>query len=148
MSSLPIQSTTPHDHTGRFLPCTLHELRIKLENDTCRPPLYSQNNVPKPATNLNPFPRRVSRTHMVTLAHTYILTRTPHMCKRTDYPSIYTNPCKLCVHIRKYTQNIQLCVPIHIYEHKHMQSLCVYTLPHSHPPKLCGHIRKYIHTKM
>ena len=26
-----------------------------------------ENNVPKPTTNLNPFSRRVSRTHMVTI---------------------------------------------------------------------------------
>jgi len=66
MSGLPIQSTAPHDHTGRSLPCTQHELRIKLENDACRPPLYSQNKRTKLAPNLNPFSRRVSRTHMVT----------------------------------------------------------------------------------
>ena len=55
-----------HDHTGRSLPCTRNELRIKLENDACRPPLYSQNKRTKLAPNLNPFSRRVSRTHMVT----------------------------------------------------------------------------------
>ena len=66
MSGLPNQSTTPHDHTGRSLPCTRHELRIKLENDACPPPLYSQNKCTKLAPNLNPFSRRVSRTHMVT----------------------------------------------------------------------------------
>ena len=67
MSGLPNQSTTPHDHTGRSLPCTRHELRIKLENDACHPPLYSQNKRTKLAPNLNPFSRRVSRTHMVTV---------------------------------------------------------------------------------
>ena len=41
--------------------------RTKLENDACRSPLYSQNNVPKPVTNLDTFSRRVSRTHMVTV---------------------------------------------------------------------------------
>ena len=66
MSGLLIQSTAPHDHTGRSLPCTQHELRIKLEIDACRPPLYSQNKRTKLAPNLNPFSRRVSRTHMVT----------------------------------------------------------------------------------
>ena len=107
-----------------------------------------KTNVPKPGTNLNPFSRRVSRTYMVTLAHTYISTRTPHMCTRTDYHSVYTHPCKLRAHIRKYThQHMQLCVSIHIYGHKHMQTLCVNTLPHTHPCKLCVHIRKYIHTK-
>ena len=128
MSSMPIQSTTSHDHTGRFLPCTQFELRIKLENDACRPPFYSQNKRTQPAPNLNPFSKCVSRTHIVTLAHTYILTRTPHMCTRTDYHSVYTHPCKLRVHIRKYThQHMQLCVPIYIYEHKHLQTLCVCT---------------------
>jgi len=128
MSGMPIQSTTSHDHTGRFLPCTQFELRIKLENDACRPPFYSQNKRTQPAPNLNPFSKCVSRTHIVTLAHTYILTRTPHMCTRTDYHSVYTHPCKLRVHIRKYThQHMQLCVPIYIYEHKHLQTLCVCT---------------------
>ena len=125
MSGLPIQLTTPHDHTGRSLLCTPHKLRIKLENDTWPSPFLLTKQRTKTATNLNPFSRRVSRTHMVTLAHTYILTRTPHMCTRTDYHSMYTHPCKLRVHIREYTQNIQLCVPIHIYEHKHMQFGCV-----------------------
>ena len=32
LSGLPIQSTTPHDHTGRFLPCTQHKLRIKQQS--------------------------------------------------------------------------------------------------------------------
>ena len=67
MSGLPNQSTPPHDYTSRSLPCTRHELRIKLENDACRPPLYSQNKRTKLAPNLNPFSRRVSRTHMATL---------------------------------------------------------------------------------
>ena len=67
----------------------------------------------KTATNLNPFYRRVSRTHMVTLTHTYILTRTPHMCTRTDYHAMYTHPCKLRLHIRKYT-------PIRKYIHTKM----------------------------
>jgi len=72
MSGLPIQSTAPHDHTGRSLPCTQHELRIKLENDACRPPLYSQNKRTKLAPNLNPFSRRVSRTHMLTLSTRHV----------------------------------------------------------------------------
>jgi len=117
--------TTVH---GRSLLVPRHKLRTKLENDACRPPLYSQNKRTKPAPNLNPFSRRVSRTHMVTLAHTYILTRTPHMCARTDSYSVYTHPCKLCVHIRKYThQHMQTLHTYTYYEHKHMQTLCVYT---------------------
>ena len=110
MSGLTIHSTTPHDHTGRSLPCTPHKLRIKLENDTWPFPFLITKQRTKTATNLNPFSRRVSRAHMVTLTHTYILTRTPHMCTRTDYHSMYTHPCKHRPHIRKYTQNILLCV--------------------------------------
>jgi len=68
MSGLLNQLTTLHDHTGRSLPCTRHELRIKIENDACRPPLYSQNKRTKLPPNLNPFSRRVSRTRMVTWA--------------------------------------------------------------------------------
>jgi hypothetical protein len=129
MSGLPIQSTAPHDHTGRSLPCTQHELRIKLENDACRPPLYSQNKRTKLAPNLNPFSRRVSRTHMVTLAHTYILTRTLHMCARTDYHSVYTH-----IHVNSVNIYANIYTPTHtnsvyryVYEHKHIQTLCVYT---------------------
>jgi len=32
--ALPNHSTTPHDHTGRFLPCTQHKLRTKLKTGT------------------------------------------------------------------------------------------------------------------
>ena len=50
-----------------FLPFwRVSHLRTKLENDACCPPLYSQNKHTKLSPNLNPFSRRVSRTHMVT----------------------------------------------------------------------------------
>ena len=104
-------------------------LRIKLENDTWPLPFLLTKQRTKTAIILDPFSRRVSRAHMATLAHTYILTRAPHTCTRTDYHSMYTHPCKLLVHIRKYTENVQLCVPIHTYKHKHIQSLCVRTWP-------------------
>jgi len=84
-------STTPHDHTWSLLLTHAAQAQTKLENDACCPPFYSQNKRNKPAPNLNHFSRRVSCTHMVTLAHTYILTCTPHMCARTDYHSVYTH---------------------------------------------------------
>jgi len=66
---------------------------------------------------------------MVTLAHTYILTRTPHMCARTDYHSVYTHIHVNSVYIYAniHPNTYKLRVPIRIYEHKHIQTLCVYT---------------------
>ena len=34
LGGLPNHSTTPHDHTGRSLPCTRHKLRTKLKTST------------------------------------------------------------------------------------------------------------------
>jgi len=132
MVGLPTQSTIH----GRSLLVPRHKLRTKLENDTCRPPLYSQNKRTKLAPNLNPFSRRVSRTHMVTLAHTYILICSPHMCTRTDYHSVYTHIHVICVHIRKYT-------------HKHIQTPCTYTYiwTQTNANSVCVYVTTYTPTK-
>jgi len=118
--------TTIH---GRSLLVLRDKLRTKLENDPCSPPLYSQKKRTKLASNLNPFSRRVSRTHMVTLAHTYILTRTLHMCTRTDYHSVYTHihVSSVYIYANIHTNTYKLRVPIRIYGHKQMQTLFVYT---------------------
>jgi len=121
--------TTPHDHTWSPLLTHATKAQTNLENDPCSPPFYSQNKRTKPAPNLNPFSWRVSCTLMVTLAHTYILTRNPHMCSRTDYHSVYThtNVNSVYIYANIHTNIYKLCVPIRKYVHKHMQTLCVYT---------------------
>jgi len=121
--------TTIH---GRSLLVPRHKLRTKLENDACRPPLYSKNKRTKPAPNLNPFSRRVSRTRMVTLAHIYILTRTPHMCARTDF-CVYTSMKTPCT----YTQ---------IYTPTQVNSVYLYMYMNTNTCKLCAYIRNHIHT--
>ena len=138
-------STTPHDHTWSLLLTHAAQAQTKLENDACRPPLYSQNKRTKPAPNLNPFYRRVSHTHMVTLAHTYILTCTPHMCARTDYHSVYTQPCKLRVHIRKYThQHMQtLCTYIYVWTQTNANSVCIHVSTYTPTQTLCTYAQIY-----
>jgi len=122
-------STTPHDHTWSLLLTHAAQAQTKLENDACRPSFYSQNKRTKPAPNQTHFSRRVSRTHMVTLAHTYILTCTPHTYTRTDYHSVYTHTHlnSVCTCRQLYTNTYKLCVLIRKHAHKHMQTLCVYT---------------------
>ena len=129
MGGLPTHRQPRTTIHGRSLLVPRHKLRTKLENDTWPSPSLLTNNVPKPATNLNPFSRRVSRTHMVTLAHTYILTRTLHMCARTDYHSVYTHIHVNSVNIYAniYTPTHTNSVYLYVCEHKHMQTLCVYT---------------------
>jgi len=89
----------------------------KLENDPCGPPFYSQNKRTKPVPNLNPFSRRVSCTHMVTLAHTHILTRIPHMCTRSVYTHTHVNSVYIYANI--HTNTYKLCVPTRKYVHKY-----------------------------
>jgi len=120
-------STTSHDYTWSLLLTHAAIAQTKLENDACRPPFSHKTNVPNRPPN--PFSRRVSRIHIVTLAHTYISTRTPRMCARTDYHSVYTHTHVNSVYIYAniHTNTYKLCVPIRKYVHKHMQTLCVYT---------------------
>jgi len=135
MSGLSNQSTTQHDHTGRSLPCTRHEVRIKLENDACRPPLYSQNKRTKLTPNLNPFSRRVSRTY----SHLHFDPYPAHVYTHWLTFCVYTYPCKLCVHVRKYThQHIQTpCTYTNIWTQTHANSVCIYVTTYTPTQTLC-----------
>ena len=69
LGGLPNHSTTPHDHTGRSLPCTRHKLRTKLKTGTSaslllywEPQTFPQ---PKPVAKLTL--RRVPRLCLVTM---------------------------------------------------------------------------------
>jgi len=98
-----------------------------------------KSNIPNWSPNLNPSSRRVSRTHMVTRSHLHFNPYPTHVYTHWLSFCVYTYPCKLCVHIRKYThQHIQtLCTYTYIWTQTNTNSVCIYVTTYTPTQTLC-----------